>query len=99
MQTLQQYNKAKLMQNLVQHKEDIAATITTSATGSAWIAWISGLNEILIMVSTLIAILVGAWTLYDKWRAQAEKKRGIPSAAAPAEGSDVEPPHTSVEDK
>lgn len=99
MQTLQQYNKAKLMQNLVQHKEDIAATITTSATGSAWIAWISGLNEILIMVSTLIAILVGAWTLYDKWRAQAEKKKGIPAGRVAEAGPDAEPPTVKLEDK
>lgn len=95
MQTLQQYNKVKPMQNLVQQKETIGAAITTSATGSAWVAWISGLNEILIMLSTLIAITVGAWTLYDKWRAQAEKQKGIPSR----EGSNPESPQPPVEDK
>lgn len=56
------------MQDLVQQKTEIAATITASATGSAWVAWLADLNEVLITVSTLVAITVGCWTLYDKWR-------------------------------
>ena len=52
--------------NEVQHPVEVAATVGATATG--WVAFLAGLNEVLITVSTVIAICVGAWTLYDKWR-------------------------------
>ena len=36
----------------------------------AWALWLNHANEVLITISTLLAIAVGLWTLYDKWRGE-----------------------------
>lgn len=49
-----------------QQQVEVAATLAT--TGGAWFVFLNHFNEVLITISTLIAIAVGLWTLWDKWR-------------------------------
>ena len=53
------------MQNQ-QVAEQVAAGISATTAGGAWVGYLAGANEILITVATVIAIVSGGWALYDK---------------------------------
>ena len=60
------YKMPQRMMNDLQQKTE--AITTVAATGSAWVAWLADLNQVLITLSTVVAIAVGVWTLYEKYR-------------------------------
>ena len=45
---------------------NVQATVSVGAAGTSWVGWLAGVNEILVTVATIIAIVAGAWALYDK---------------------------------
>ncbi len=65
--------QARSMQQ--QHTVDqITAGTSAVSAGGAWVAWLQDANEILITVATLIAIISGAFTLYDRYKIRKANK-------------------------
>lgn len=64
------------MNNMIQnHADDIGAVASASAAGSAWVSHLTGFNEVLTTIATLIAIATGGWVLYDKWKTRRKGKQ------------------------
>lgn len=61
------------MQNLVQQKAEVAATVTAASAGSGLVAFLADLNVVLVTLSTAVALAVGVWTLYDRYKARKAK--------------------------
>lgn len=51
-----------------QNIEQATAQVSVLSAGSAWVGIVADANEVLIFVATVIAIIAGAWNLYDKWK-------------------------------
>ncbi len=56
------------MQEHSHNVEPILTSVSVASAGAGWGAWLTGANEILVTISTIIAIVSGLWSLHSKWK-------------------------------